>query len=405
MNFTRIQDSDSYHELKEDTQVLVDADKKEIFNPEDDEEELFDSNSQIANSLAHLDALKLDTIRNIRNIRETSEKKEKDRRLLEETRHEKRENVIQKLKDDSSLQFADIESLWASFFSNTDSISPLHLQNQIQNLELKYHNLLSLKNECINYLRRQLSEKDEEYVSMLKKQESNIDCARLLSIESLKEMKSAYRTELANIDESLGTDRRKRIEYHSSQVDQLEQKQQIVEARHVDELKRFHQHNREAIDHAYDMGVERNMILKDKLEAEIMELHCKVATSRRSYEAQVNYMEYEHRVKTRENKVYQDVLQRQKQWVKKYKGDLIQTRGEFFKSLESNANHLKKLKQESYSADRRTHAVEGQLKYFVAADKQRFRAILEMHLHDIETIFERIQQAERFIYEHILGIW
>jgi hypothetical protein len=254
------------------------------------------------------------------------------------------------------------------------------------------------------FLHEQLSEKDEEYVLHLKKFESFIEQALLSSNEAVKRMKSDCATELSNIEEAFAIDREKFLLESLSHIDQLAEKQQTTETHHIVALSSLYKQNREAVDDAYDTNTEEYNALRDQLEKRIMDIESQLATSRRKYEAQVDYMDYDLRVTTKENKGRSELLRQKKKLLTKYKNQLVHEREVFTETMTLNSKKMRDLGRQCRYAEGKAKSIAAQLEHFSEVDGNRFKSILKMHLDEIEIMNTRILQAERLIYELVLGI-
>lgn len=101
---------------------------------------------------------------------------------------------------ESSVQLnAEVASRWGYLFRLE---VPQELHQQMLSQQAACDKIIASKDEIVAAMRTQLHEKDDEYVRMLKQQGEDVDQLLLNMGKQLDEMQTAYRNELAQIDEA-----------------------------------------------------------------------------------------------------------------------------------------------------------------------------------------------------------
>ena len=101
---------------------------------------------------------------------------------------------------ESSVQLnADVASRWGCFFRLE---VPQELHQEMLSQQAACDTIIASKDALVATMRAQLREKDDEYVRMLKQQGKDVDMLLLNMGKQLEEMQTAYRDELAQIDDA-----------------------------------------------------------------------------------------------------------------------------------------------------------------------------------------------------------
>ena len=101
---------------------------------------------------------------------------------------------------ESSVQLnAEVASRWGYLFRLE---VPQELHQQMLSQQAACDKIIASKDDIVAAMRAQLHEKDDEYVRMLKQQGEDVDQLLLNMGKQLDEMQTAYRNELAQIDEA-----------------------------------------------------------------------------------------------------------------------------------------------------------------------------------------------------------
>lgn len=79
---------------------------------------------------------------------------------------------------------------------------PQDLQQEMLNQQAACDTIIASKDAIVAAMRAQLHQKDDEYVRMLKQQGEDVDLLLLNMGKQLEEMQTAYRDELAQIDDA-----------------------------------------------------------------------------------------------------------------------------------------------------------------------------------------------------------
>jgi dynein regulatory complex protein 1 len=101
---------------------------------------------------------------------------------------------------ESSVQLnAEVASRWGHLFRLE---VPQELHQEMLSQQAACDTIIASKDAIVAAMRSQLHDKDDEYVRMLKQQGEDVDLLLLNMGKQLEEMQTAYRNELAQIDDA-----------------------------------------------------------------------------------------------------------------------------------------------------------------------------------------------------------
>ena len=101
---------------------------------------------------------------------------------------------------ESSVQLnAQVASRWGHLFRLE---VPQELHQEMLSQQAACDTIIASKDAIVAAMRSQLHDKDDEYVRMLKQQGEDVDLLLLNMGKQLEEMQTAYRNELAQIDDA-----------------------------------------------------------------------------------------------------------------------------------------------------------------------------------------------------------
>ena len=101
---------------------------------------------------------------------------------------------------ESSVQLnAEVASRWGHLFRLE---VPQELHQEMLSQQAACDTIIASKDAIVAAMRSQLHDKDDEYVRMLKQQGEDVDLLLLNMGKQLEEMETAYRNELAQIDDA-----------------------------------------------------------------------------------------------------------------------------------------------------------------------------------------------------------
>ncbi|CAF1209263.1 unnamed protein product, partial [Didymodactylos carnosus] len=374
-----------------------------IVTPVDEENNEISSlaKDQIEQSRQRLTKLENDGLEFVTNVRVGQDLNEHQHRQQEEEATRKRNERLEQDAKSSKEKFEEIIRNWES--ARTKDI-PRELHELLMDQKQACFTMLEQKNKLIGEFERELKNKDDHYVKMLKKFDEGIKLLVERMNEQIKSRRMYYAKELYSIEEAFIKERQELLEkYHKEWNEKLEERrfkeEQFVKAR----FERSDEFDRELQRLRVKQAEEFNAT-KLKLETQIQEQQRKIEEMKAVYQLSQEKYEYNYKVlkkrdeenmvtlgiqKTRKIKLT-DILaglkQKLNQKEKQFKTESIQTAEEYKRTL-ANIQEIKR-----------------KAKHFLTADLEKFQDLWIMNEEQCKDMAKKLLEADRIIFEQQLGL-
>jgi dynein regulatory complex protein 1 len=207
--------------------------------------------------------------------------------------------------DVSRSEQAKIDMKWDSSKKLTD---PLSISERINEAKVLYDQILSSKDNLIMELRKQLEDKDHEYMNALQNQRQEIgfffcilffflilDNMILTMRQTYREVVEEYQNELENLEGQYDKEREEQLEVFRQEIDNLLDKRRKQEVTEIEEIRKTRETYTETLEKMRQRAIESYNDLNLQLETEIQDLEQQHAQMRAT--VQLNQQKLQYNVK------------------------------------------------------------------------------------------------------------
>jgi len=358
---------------------------------------------QIKSSRDLVDSVYAQGWQKVSDIIKDADFRESVRRIEHEKQHGERISALRQEMDNSSSCRENIEQNWAKI---SQLKVPQDLYQAIMEQKLECNKLLTVKDQIKAAFEQQNKQKSEQYVMLLKKQESDITQLLWRMHKEFKGLKEEYETQLIEIEKAFMEERRTISEKNKKELDNL-----MVERRdqelNILEIKK----SRDAKYHE-DLGKvrledqEQYNKLKMNLENHIQLLEQQLEEMRAIYQLNTEKLNYNFQVLKEREKENQITVDQQKRREKRLKESLATYKAKYEKSDKLYKDTNKDLSEEYQRITKQYKELQRKFKHFEKVDIQKYNEIWQMNEAEIMETVQKVVQADRVIHEQILGfLW
>ncbi|CAF3016355.1 unnamed protein product [Rotaria socialis] len=374
-----------------------------IVSPVEDEhrDEASLAKDQIEQSRQRLVKLEEDGLEFVTNIRVGQDLLEHQHRLEEEEATRKRNERLEQDTKSSKEKFDEIIRNWEG--ARTKEL-PRELHELLMAQKHACGTMLEEKNKLIGELEKDLKNKDDYYVKMLRKFDENIKLLVERMNEQVKSRRMYYARELHSIEEAFIKERQELLDkYNREWGDKLDERRSKEEQFVVARFERHDTFERDLQRLRIKQAEEFNAT-KVKLENQVQEQQRKIEEMKAIYQLSQEKYEYNYKVlkkrdeenlltigvqknrKIKLNDLLTHLNRKLTQKEKQYKTESIQAAEEYKRTL----GNIQEIKRKA--------------KHFLTADMEKFHELWIMNEERCKEMAQKLLDADRIIFEQQLGL-
>ena len=359
--------------------------------------------SQIAESIIHLDRRRFIGMQDITSIRVTTDEIESKRRVQDENLRRDRLVKLQSEAFSNAKANAAIEMKWAELL---DKEIPQELHHEIQTQMASCNSVIRSKDELISEFQRQLRSKDEEYVRTLRQQSEDIETLLQKIRKEFKELQSDYDRELDAIEDAYLEERERIINEHTSEIDSLFETRRSKETQYKENKQKREEMYQKEMDVLMAKGSDQYTKLKIELELNIQTLKEQLQEIKATYQLNTEKLDYNYRVLTDLDVEKHTELSKYKKRLTKLK-DQLNGFVSKYNELESTEKKVNDDLTEDYRRlTRKYKDLQTKFRHFEVSDTQKFEEVWDMHEEEAKDKVDQLLKADKIISEQQLNwIW
>mmetsp|Transcript_11619 Transcript_11619/g.17184 ORF Transcript_11619/g.17184 Transcript_11619/m.17184 type:complete len:713 (+) Transcript_11619:59-2197(+) len=359
------------------------------------------SDAQIEKSVSNLAQIKQDGLNLVTKIRVDGDHEENERRIHQEALMDNLQQKLHQESTTSSKKNAAVSMKWPDILSKS---IPQDIKRDLEEQQIECKKIIEGKNNILQELQNILKQKDQEYVSALRKQAKDMDMLTERMGQQIKLLQHGYEKELSEIEMSFKEERGALLEKHDEELEKLKKTRQEKEKKYVEDRIDQVEENEQELAKIRDNELEKYAETKKEKDEKVHELERSIDYMRAKYELYGEKLKYYHnllhervmenKVAIRNNKSKLAKLQDQLSGIKaKYAKDdrrFQQENHETTEQFKRMAKHYKDLLEK--------------FKYFEKADTQKYNDVWKMNDKTVTDLALKLLQADKIITEQILGV-
>jgi hypothetical protein len=250
----------------------------------------------------------------------------------------------------------------------------------------------------------EMREKDDEYVTALKRNRQEVEELQQCVANEHHMMRTVFERELKLIEDSLIADKNYIL---NSQKDELEA---LISRRKEEEADSLERQRRIIDEHRYEIKEcvsreERNREeLREKLESEVRRLGIDLEDTRARNKFDSNKLEYNVRVLT-ELSENEDSVKKQKRRVMKGKEKLNHDLEDYHQVRSRGLRQNDLLEADCERIEKQSGGLKEKFELLKIADDEKYRAVQSMHRDDLRKLQADLKQSHVFLFGGAIGCW
>jgi len=349
--------------------------------------------TQISESFQRLDELQSKSSSKITGFRSRAEEQEILRRDADDVEQAKT-NELMRERDAHCSNDDEIKSGWkeCSTANNAESLFDL-MNKQKARCEHFIKKLEDIRNE----LGSQLRQKEQEYVTTLKRNRLEIESLEQFIKREHLGLKEAFERELGLIETSFDEDRGKLVDRRREELDSLISERDKIETEKLEHQKQIIDEQRKQIEESESKGFHDRRALKETLESELRRLEIQLEENRAKHQFDADKLEFDVRVLTELSENESDV-KKLKRRIMKYKEDLNREMERKERVKASGTKENESLEGDCERIEKQSSGMKEKFERFKFSDDEKYNAILELHREDLRQLELELKESKRFIF-------
>jgi len=371
---------------------------------EDDEKEVDKdrrSKKQVEDSTQRLEKLTSDGTQLVTNVLVAGDAKEVQRRLDEDETKKTRFEKLEAEANASVERFEEIMRRWEPALTKT---IPQDLQEKLAEQKTACDAMRDEKDKLINDFQQELKSKDDQYVRDLKKQAEDVDLILERMEDQVKTIMRGYREELEEIEKAFVAERAALLKQHISTWDKEMEKRRQVELEYLKERERRIDDHEQQLQHLRQQNAEEYKKIMMKFEKEIQALQQQIEQMKATFQLNAEKLEYNFHVLKKRDEENMITISQQKRKITKLQDVLTNLRKKLSKQEEQYQVESVAITEEYRKNSQQFADLQKKYKLFQAADAKKFEEIWEMAEETVQELASVVQQGEKCIYQHQLGL-
>ncbi|PWU89130.1 hypothetical protein C4B63_63g51 [Trypanosoma cruzi] len=325
-----------------------------------------------------------------------NERREREERLVDERRQKRREE----LKANEIKQGA-IELRFESIYKMN---APHELKKSLEEQELQCKELIAAKDRLIELLREQLEEREEEFVAMLQRNAADVNNLVAEMRGQTEKYLDAYTSQLREVEATYENERKEYLtrcneeiqqlmklrrtretEYRKKREDEIMEAQRKMDDKHRGNCEEYNEIKREHLQEIHALMEEL-----ERCKAEFL-----LNGERLSYNLQIL------RERVKENKSAQALHKRK---LGRLQDTLSYLVARYADSEKKYQRTNKELTAQLHRVANQYRDLQKKFQKFERSDKEKYRQLWDMHEEKNIQLVHKSLQADRVLFEEILGV-
>lgn len=326
---------------------------------------------------------------------------ENERRVREETLAASR---VSKTEVDSANSQTRHAAITMQFDDLMQILVPQDLAREMTQQREQCRKVIDAKDKLTDEFRAQMRDKEEEYVTALKRQSIDIEELIREMHAQTQTMVAAYGKQLRDIEEAYSQERREMLEAYDKDIEQLVQQRATKEResnRHREERVKEDQRRLEL---KFEENAEKYNKCKMDNQHDIHGLAQELERCKADYQLNAERLNYNLQVlreRVRENKNAQNQHKRKLTRLQDVLSSLNARYHETDKRFRQANNEL----TESYRRVTEQYKdLQLKFQHFEKADAEKYRQVWAMHENDCMKLVHKCLQGDRVVFEELLGV-
>ncbi|KAH8620755.1 Sperm tail Sperm tail C terminal domain [Trypanosoma vivax] len=325
-----------------------------------------------------------------------NDRRDREERALEERRRRRQENI-----EENEARFGAIQLKFESIYKLD---VPHEMRQALDKQKRQCEELIGVKDQLISALRAQLEERDEEFVTTLKRNAADVNGLIEEMRSQTEKYLDAYTRKLREVEDTYEHERRdhiskwdgeilqlmklrrtREVEYRKKREAKITEEQKKMDEKHRESREEYNEIKREHLQEIHSLMEEL-----ERCKAEFL-----LNGERLSYNLQVL------RERIKENKNTQAMNKRK----------LARLQDSLSSLVARYAESEKRYQRANKDLTAQLHRVAGQYRdlqkkfqLFEKSDKEKYRQLWNMHEEKNVQLVHKCLQADRVIFEEILGV-
>ncbi|KAL6267785.1 hypothetical protein P5V15_000856 [Pogonomyrmex californicus] len=356
---------------------------------------------QILASSELLENLSLEGDEVVTSVKIANDARELQRR--KETQ-EIRRMLLKNLEEDEEecmRRYREINEKWSSILVSKDPLD-IHAEMEAQNA--KCMEIMERKDAVIAQLREELENADLKFVDDQKNQNEDIDLLINRMDNQMNIMTKAYRCELSLINNAIESERKMLLENIGEKWEALHKKLREESLAGVDRRKEIMREYEEEMKRAIIEHQEEFRAQKISFELEIQKLQQEVQNTKAVCFMNIEKLDYSYAVLKKREDENAIVKNQQKRRINKLQ-DVINDLKKNYADLEENTRfEIQKLTDQVIKVHKNILDLMEKSNYFTKLNDKTYMQIWDMNVKNANGLLDKILNADKVIYEQILGI-
>lgn len=359
------------------------------------------SKKQMEDSKQRLDKLISDGTQLVTNVKVAGDAKEVQRRIEEDESKKTRFEKLEAEANASIERFEEIMRRWEPALIKT---IPQDLQEKLAEQKAACDAMRDEKDKLINDFQQELKCKDDQYVRDLKKQAEDVDLILERMEDQVKTIMRGYREELEEIEKAFVSERAKLLQQHINTWDNEMEKRRLTELKYLKERERRIDDYEQQLQHLRQQNAEEYKNIMMKFERDIQVLQQQIEQMKATFQLNAEKLEYNYHVLKKRDEENMITISQQKRKITKLQDVLTNLRKKLAKQEEQHQIENVNITEEYKKNSQQFADLQKKYKLFQAADAKKFEEVWEMAEENVRELAKVVQQGDKCIYEHQLGL-
>eukprot|EP00928_Gymnodinium_smaydae_P046880 TRINITY_DN31259_c0_g1_i1.p1 TRINITY_DN31259_c0_g1~~TRINITY_DN31259_c0_g1_i1.p1 ORF type:complete len:670 (+),score=261.92 TRINITY_DN31259_c0_g1_i1:125-2134(+) len=368
---------------------------------DDVEEEVSIGKQQVGTSNAILERIRTETWEELTGIRVRFDDQENQRRIIEENNRLDRYEALQIEAVTSGRKNAAIEMKWADLL-NMDI--PQDLNEQLKHQKAACQQIIESKDRRIRDFQTELTNKDEEYVKMLKQQSTDVTSLITKMREQYHTLRNNYERQLEEIEDAFKAERGEMLSRNKQDIEALfEKRRQMEETEFLERRQERERGFQQQIDELRTSNADDYNKCKIALEKGIQELEQHLEKMMSTYLLNYEKLLYNSAVLIERNNEHSAIQSSYKNRLNRLRETLNNLMSRY-NTLDQKYKHQNvELTEEYKRLTRQFKDLQEKFHHFERADEQKFREVWEMNEGEAAQLIAKVLEADRLVHEQQLG--
>eukprot|EP00824_Muranothrix_gubernata_P024075 TRINITY_DN681_c0_g1_i1.p1 TRINITY_DN681_c0_g1~~TRINITY_DN681_c0_g1_i1.p1 ORF type:complete len:679 (+),score=175.98 TRINITY_DN681_c0_g1_i1:133-2037(+) len=340
--------------------------------------------------------------RDLKQLRKAYNVQERARVKEETEKRQARAVAVEDEEEGTKNAIRELEARWGSILTTKFSL-PQELLKEIQEQKQRSDALLSHKRELVTFFEKELRDRDGHYVNSLEKFSKDVD-------ELLQTMGSQFRTlqetcekELQDVEAAFLVERKELLEGHKEGLAELTERRKHLEEEQMEKRAQRALNEEASIDKLREEEEDSFQKMKADLENEIHGLEQGMVEHRSKFQLNAEKMEYNYRALRERDLEYSVTIASQNRKAGRLQKQVAALKTKNTQLEKEFKVENTRLTDEYNRVTKQYKDLQQKLRNFEHGDSKRYRAVFSMNEDIVQTLSQKVMQADQVITREHLG--